>query len=147
MHFRDPDTGIIHEIKDAIKPLRVRVTNKNINEATPCDACNCAIAKGAKELKGITYARIGAGVALVGHEGNDHLTRYILKNTDRWSAKKFDLAGVFFAGTYTLTAPKGSRKLGARSGQKPGSNVRTGRAHTVWNSPQVRGIFWAAPEA
>lgn len=146
MKLKDKETGSVYEIRDAHKNLKVRVTNKNVNEGIQCDACNCAIAMGVKEKPGLDYVRIGAGVAFVGNKNDDYLLRYTLKNTDRRMAKAFDVAKVFLPGTYTLQAPVGSKKIGARSGSKSGSQTRNGRARTVFNTPQVRGVFWPSPE-
>lgn len=151
-NFTDKETDVTYEVRDATRNKRVRVTNKNINESVQCDACNCAIALGAKDSKDVDYVRIGAGVALIGNKDDSYLTRYILDNTTSWYAKAFDIASlekgqkVFLPGLYTLIAPKGSKKIGARAGRPSGTNVRNGKARSVFNSKQVRGVFWPAPE-
>lgn len=146
--FTDRKSGETFVVKDSEKNFKALVNNADVREGIQCDACNCAIALAVKKNRKVDAdgVRIGAGIALVRFVGDPHWTRFILKNTDRRMAKAFDLAKVFLPGTYTLLAPTGSKKIGARSGKPSGTTTRKGTARTVFGSAQIRGVFWPSPE-
>lgn len=122
-------------IVDAKKPLTINVMRKDINKADQCNPQACAVAQSLKRIKGVKEVRVGSRIVLV--EKSKEVTRYSLTPEESRKIRCFDNAGYFEPDTYLLTKPH--IKLGARRGTKcSGSNIRKGKAKSVYNAPPLR---------
>ena len=119
-------------IVDADKPLKINVMRKDIQKADPCDPCNCAVAQSLKRIPNVMNVRVGSTVVLV--EKPRKVFRYKLSAEETRRIRAFDNAGYFQPGSYELKPP--SRKLGGRK-DGSGSNVREGKAKTVYNATPI----------
>jgi hypothetical protein len=126
------------DVIDATAPLTLKVTQHDIDTATPRDAGACALARCALRQRGVVNVRIGATTAFVQY--HDHVERYVIDKADRPRLTVFDKDRYFAPGIYTLLPPPPGRRVGDRVGKgSSGSNVRTGRAANVDRAPSLRG--------
>ena len=128
------------EVRDATAPLTVKVTQKDIDQAVQRDPETCAVARGCKRMKDVIDVRIGATTAFV--DRGNYIERFVIDPDDRKRLAVFDRDGYFAPGTYRLLPPPEERKIGARAGQKSGSNTRNRKAAQLPLRPRVSaGMF------
>ena len=121
---------------DGSEEFRVRVMPKDIRRATPREPSSCAIAQGLLRSKEVQSVRVGACYVYV--EFKDRVERYELSTEDKKKVRAFDKAIYFEPSTYYLQPPK--KKLGARRGESPGSNVREGKVKNVLKAEPLRHL-------
>jgi hypothetical protein len=78
-----------HKLKDAKKPLRFKVVQKNIDEAIPRDRQHCVLANAICDLPFVRYADIGRTTAIVVWKDGEQL-RYILPQRYLMGTDAFD---------------------------------------------------------
>lgn len=109
-------------VKDASRPLTVRVTEADVRASKKKDHSGCAVAKACLRFKPVDGAIVSVSTAYL-IKGNSAI-RYKVPQAVAREIISFDRAAVFSPGEYTLNSPASFNKLGATSAT--GSNNRSG---------------------
>lgn len=108
-------------IVDSRKPLIVDLRKSDITEATQKNSKDCAFARACKKQKGVRAAYFFRSTAYL--EFDDRLVRYLLPTSVQKEIVSFDRSKVMAPGTYQLTPPAKSTRMGAirkRATKRPG---------------------------
>jgi hypothetical protein len=111
-------------VKDAEKPLVLKIAKADVYDSTPGDPANCAVAIACKRLIGADEVMIYKTIAYV-RKGNNW-TRYVVPDNIQGEIRAFDRGAEFVPAEYTLVAPKGSEKL-ERVRSEKGGPIKTNR--------------------
>jgi hypothetical protein len=112
---------------DGQRKLSTTIVAEDVDIAQPTDPSHCAIAESLRRQHGVEKVSVGATIVAVQRKGSKVIERYVLKPNDRAMIREFDKQGAFPCGyRVTLEPPPESRRIGARKGEKPGTNVRSG---------------------
>lgn len=122
-------------VVDAKRKLSTTITATDVANAVPSDPTQCAIAQSLRRHKGIDKISIGANmVYVIKTNAPKTVERYAIAANDRLVIREFDRQGLFPCGyRVTLLPPPDKSKLGARSGQPHGTNVRSGKGNSALN--------------
>ena len=122
-------------VVDAKRKLSTTITAQDVANAIPSDPTQCAIAQSLRRHKGIDKISIGANmVYVIRSNAPKTVERYSLAPNDRLVIREFDKLGMFPCGyKVTLWPPPVKSQLGARSGEKHGTNVRSGKGNSALN--------------
>ena len=120
-------------IVDAKRKLSTTISADDVKNAIPSDPTQCAIAQSLRRHKGIHAISIGANqVYVIKVKDLKVVERYSLAANDRLVIREFDKLGAFPCGyRVTLLPPPAKSQLGARKGQKSGTNVRSGKGNNA----------------
>lgn len=128
-------------VYDATEPLMIEVLPADISRRRRLDPERCAVAEACKRELQVQEARVYLSRLYV-HQG-DHWLRYVLPESIRSEIQTFDRGGGFSTGTYRITPPVPSKRVGApmRGGQNrthPGAGKPITQRH-------VTGIRQSSP--
>jgi hypothetical protein len=115
------------KVVDAIKPLDVTITPRDIRDGDNKDPRACAAARALKREQGATDARVHIGRTYLKIE--NQWIRYFTPQAMRTEIITFDRGGQFMPGTYRLTPPPPSERLGKRP--RPTNKNKTGKRKRV----------------
>ena len=131
------------DVRDATNHLVLEILPKDVKGATIKNPSTCVTARACQRQLG-REARIHLSRVYIKANGGDIWYRYFVPESLRGEIVSFDRGGKFFPGTYTLSPPKPSGRLGAdkrrggthpkKDGQKKykvTQDVRTGPASGV----------------
>lgn len=130
-------TGQTIVVIDGTHEMKLNVEDVDVTSAKQGDSKDCAIAQCVKRDPSVIDVQVGASTVFVRYA--NRIERYILSPQDRKRISVFDSDGYFKSGEYTLLPPPDKRKIGARAGTKPGSNVRKAKAASVDRAKPIRG--------
>lgn len=120
------------EMVDAKQKLTTTITAEDVANAVPTDPSQCAIAQSLRRAKGVEELSIGASMVYVRRKGSKVIERYALPKNEKALIREFDKQAAFPCGyTVTLEPPAENRKIGARKGERSGTNVRSGKGENA----------------
>jgi hypothetical protein len=111
-----------------------------------CSPRDCVIGQSVGRMPGVLDRRIGARSARVLRSDGWH--RYDLAPESAAAISVYDRAGEKMPPGFRVVFVPPAKKLGARSGEKPGSNKRSGKRTSVaTRTPSTRSMFVEPPAA
>ncbi len=129
---------------DATKQL-VAIIGEQDRDAVRCSPSRCVGANKLKRTPGVLDARVGARSARV--QRADGWYRYDLDSDTAAAVHAYDAAGEVMPAGFRLVLIPPRVALGARAGEKPGTNKRSGaRASVATRRPSTRSLFVEPPE-
>ena len=111
-------------VKDADKPLVLKIAKADVHDSTPGDPANCAVAVACKRLIGADEVLVYKTRAYV-RKGNTW-TRYMVPKSIQGEIRAFDRGAEFVPADYTLTPPTQGERLGRIRAEK-GGTIKTNR--------------------
>lgn len=115
------------KIKDSSEPLSIRVRPIDIKNAVCRDHERCVIANAIKRSKKAPWVNVGADTVIIGDTEKTG-RRFKLDSLGKEVVRYFDTSeGGAGPTQLILHAPATSQRIGARKGEKHGSNRRSGR--------------------
>jgi hypothetical protein len=112
-------------VKDAEKPLVLKIAKADVYDSTPGDPANCAVALACRRLIGADEVLVYKTKAYV-RKGNTW-TRYSVPKSIQGEIRAFDRGAEFVPADYTLTPPTTSDKLGFKRSENGGGKIKTNR--------------------
>lgn len=127
-------------VVDATKSFTFKVLARDSKKGVIGSATQCAMAQSLKRqgialrvaiLRTICYIEQTPGI----------FTRYMISPEDSRMTEAFDTLNYFRPGTYTLLPPRPSAHLGARKGEKNGTNKRSGTKGSISDRAQRLPLY------
>lgn len=115
------------QITDAHSPLTIRVRTPDIESAVCRDHQKCVVANAIKRTRKASFVDVGVNTVIVG-TGKGQGVRFKLDALGRQVVRYFDTHKGRAAPTnITLVPPAESQRIGARQGERHGTNRRSGK--------------------
>ena len=133
------------KLHDATKPLAVDVIAADHLGAVRCSPTRCVYANALRRLSGVQDARVGVtSMRLLRRDG---WHRYDIEKNTRATIGAYDRAGQLMPpGMRAIFLPP-QNPLGARRGERPGTNKRSGAGNVTNRRPSSRHIDVEPPES
>ena len=112
-------------VTDATGDLSLRITVADIDAAVCRSPHECVIAQAIMRQTRAPWVEVRNDVIYVGTSETEGV-RYLHTTMSKEQVRYFDETGNFAPCPIELQAPKGKRAIGARAGEKCGSNKRSG---------------------
>jgi hypothetical protein len=128
------------KLADAGKGLVVKIREEN-RDAVRRSPSRCVAANRLRQVPRVIDARVGARSARLHYKGVGWV-RYDLDPDTAAAIRAYDLAGETMPAGFRVQLSPPKNRLGARVGEKPGSNKRSGRRESVATRRQsTRSLF------
>jgi hypothetical protein len=128
-------------LTDATHDWHIRLQARDFQNAVRCHPRKCVAANAIRRQRGVNDVRVGVGVVRV--KTRHGWTRWVWPKNVGSLINGFDDGRDAFAPGYVLElqAPQPNQQLGARAGEQPGTNKRSGtNDHTAARTPSKRHI-------
>jgi hypothetical protein len=130
-------------VLDGTKPFTCTIGEQD-RAAVRCSPKHCVAANRLARMPGVLDQNVGAGSARVLRKDGWH--RYDLHPDTAAAVRAYDEAGEVMPAGFRLVFVPPRKKLGARSGEKSGSDKRSGAGTSVaTRRPSTRSIFVEPP--
>jgi hypothetical protein len=130
---------------DAVSRLAAIVATQD-RDAVPCSPTRCVVANRLRRLPGVIDVRVGARSARIQRADGWH--RYDLHPDTIAAIHAYDAACEVMPAGFRVVLLPPRKPLGARTGETPGTNRRSGaRASVATRTPSTRSLFVEPPAA
>lgn len=128
---------------DATRPVTAVVAERD-RDAVACSPTRCVGANRLRRLPGVLDVRVGARSARILRRDGWH--RYDLDPDTAAAVHAYDAAGERMPAGFRFALIPPRKPLGARQGEKPGTNKRSGERQSVaTRRPSTRSLFMEPP--
>jgi hypothetical protein len=136
---------VTERLIDATTGLTVVIAERDRWGAVNCSPTKCVGANRLRRLRGALDARVGADSARIQRQDGWH--RYDLHPSTAAAVRAYDKSGQAIPAGFRFVLVPPRKPLGTRSGERPGSNRRSGKRQSVaTRSPSTRSLFVEPPQ-